>query len=51
MLVWIMNSAGIDNKNIVNNVGSSMVVLLLTESVGNNTRMNNVSCKYFEEER
>ena len=50
MLVRIMNSASLNNKNIVNNVGDFKDSFSINIIIGNNTKMNNVSCKYYQDE-
>ena len=46
--VWIMNSANMNNNNIMNSVGIfKMTFLLLIESSRKNTGMNNVFWEHY----
>ena len=50
MLVGIMNNVGLNNKNIVNCVGIFNESVAMNSTPWNNTRMNNVSCEYYQDE-
>lgn len=51
MLVQIMNNAGLNSKNIMNNVNTSNDRVVINSMFGNNIVMNSVSYEYSWDEQ
>lgn len=51
MLVQIMNNAGLNSKNIMNNVNTSNDRFVINSMFGNNIVMNSVSYEYSWDEQ